>query len=140
MHMDWIVENIAIGNYLDARDRDAISAAGIKSIVSLDGSLVGVDAEELGVDAIYAAELIDGPGNSLQSFRSAVGRLEYFVLSCPPVLVQCHAGQSRSVSVVAAYLVRQRGLKVAEAYSEIARHRETNVMPALVSLVARLVS
>ena len=57
-------------------------------------------------DKIHAAHcgLIDGPGNQLSSYYSAVMQLGTLVGFDKTVLVHCHAGQSRSVSVVIMYL------------------------------------
>ena len=101
--MNWITDQIAIGNYLDAQDLELLRREGIMSILSLDGSLAGRAPSELGVQKIAAMKLQDGPGNDRATFLQAVDTLARFVSASPPVLVQCHAGRSRSVVIVAGH-------------------------------------
>lgn len=62
--MNWITEQIAIGNYLDAQDVNLLRREGIVSILSLDGTLAGRVPPDLGVQKISVVKLIDGPGNT----------------------------------------------------------------------------
>ena len=71
-------------------------------------------------------------------FRYAVDDLRRLVQLQPPVLVQCHAGRSRSAVVVAAYLMHARKLEPEEAVAAVAAKREINVTPALVELLHKL--
>ncbi|MEM7384486.1 MAG: hypothetical protein AAF514_06025 [Verrucomicrobiota bacterium] len=64
--MDWITDNLLIGNYLDARDIGLLRRHGIRSMVSLDGSLHGVDYSVHGIEAVATIDFIDGPGNEPQ--------------------------------------------------------------------------
>src|SRR5689334_15953664 len=94
--MDCITEKIWIGNYLDARDVDAKARAGIRSILCLDGCLAEAHASDLGVERVEVVELIDGAGNPPERFLRAVRLVKELVSKHGPVLVHCHAGQSRS--------------------------------------------
>jgi protein-tyrosine phosphatase len=55
-----------------------------------------------------------------------------------PVLVQCHAGRSRSAVVVAGHLVRSHGVGAEEAVALVAARRAVNITPALLSLLEAL--
>ncbi|MEZ6196757.1 MAG: dual specificity protein phosphatase [Planctomycetota bacterium] len=106
--MDWITETIAIGNHRDARDEALIAREGLRSALSLDGSLIETRAGAPGAfETIECFRLIDGPGNDSGLFLRALNAFEYLVRRHPPVLVQCHAGRSRSVVLVAALLMRR---------------------------------
>ena len=61
--MDWITDQVAIGDHAEARDADLLRRQGVRSVLSLDGSLAPADAERLGVAAVLAFDLIDGAGN-----------------------------------------------------------------------------
>ena len=122
--MNWITENVAIGNYLDAQDTALHQAEAIRSMVSLDGKLLGVEAATLQLDALEAFDLKDGPGNNPDHFKRAVETIARFARLYPKVLVQCHAGRSRSVIAVAAYLMRSQALSAEQALALIGARRE----------------
>ena len=78
---------------------------------------------------INIVELLDGPGNDPARFLQAIDLLEQLAKEAPPVLVHCRAGMSRAPSVVAGYLMRERGLAASEAIAMVAAKRPT-VLPA----------
>jgi protein-tyrosine phosphatase len=121
--MDWITEQIAIGNYLDALDTELIRRSGFMSALSLDGTLHGKAPADCGLHRIEIVMLEDAPGNDPQLFRRAVDHLTDMVKESSPVLVQCHAGRSRSAVVVAGYLVKACGMNSEEALSLVAAKR-----------------
>src|SRR5512138_2345644 len=98
--MDSITEHIWIGNSGEAKDRESLQLAGIRSILCLDGCMTRVGSEEAGVDRIEVVELIDGSGNRPEVFLRAVRLLRDLASKHPPVLVHCYAGRSRSAAVV----------------------------------------
>src|SRR5512138_1998395 len=98
--MDRITERIWIGSSDEAKDRDSLQAAGIRSTLCLDGCMTRVGAEEAGVDRIEVVELVDGSGNRPEVFLRAVRLLRDLAAKHPPVLVHCYAGRSRSAAVV----------------------------------------
>jgi protein-tyrosine phosphatase len=136
--MDWITEHVAIGNYLEAVDAALLRRHGFRSAISLDGTLAGPIAEELGLEEIVTVRLIDGAGNDPRHFRSAVNALVRLANTHPPVLVQCHAGRSRSVIVVAGFLVASQQMEPHAATEFVATRREVNVTPELFSLLDEL--
>jgi protein-tyrosine phosphatase len=136
--MTWISETIAIGNYLEAQDATVCQKEGIGSILCLDGSLENQTANERGVRAIEVFRLIDGPGNDLRTFQWAVDALARLAQQAPPVLVQCHAGRSRSVAVVAGYLIKTQQMSSMDAIAHVAAKREIAVAPAFERLLEEL--
>jgi protein-tyrosine phosphatase len=136
--VDWITDRVAIGNYLEAQDTNLLLAHAIRSIVSLDGTLSKKHATDLGVIEVVAYSLIDGAGNDLRLFEYAVNDLERLVQLCPPVLVHCHAGRSRSVVVLAAYLMRALKLDPDAAIALVASKREINITSGFVDVLYTL--
>jgi protein-tyrosine phosphatase len=82
--------------------------------------------------------LEDAAGNDPRLFRRAVEALEDLARQAGPVLVQCHAGRSRSAVVVAGYLMRSQGLDAEQALARVAARREVAVNPALEQLLETL--
>ncbi len=136
--MDWITNKIAIGNYIDAQNRELINSENIRSVISLDGKLEGVIAPESEAFKTEAFKLIDGPGNNMQTFNRAVNTLIEFVDSHPPVLVHCHAGRSRSPIVVAGYLIITEKMEPEDALDLIGTKREINISNGLEKLLYHL--
>lgn len=133
--MDWITEEIAIGDWRDALDADLMRRECVWSILSLIGKLVGRSAESLGVQRVEVYPLQDGPGDDMVRFGRAVELLARLVEEGPPVFVHCRAGRSRSAAVVAAYLMRSRGLSVEKALALVASRRAIDLNPEMAGLI-----
>jgi protein-tyrosine phosphatase len=128
--MDMITEDIWIGNFNDAQNLDSLREAGIQSILCLDGCLLGKSAKELGVRQIDVVPLIDGRGNQPEVFLQAVRTLKHLTSKHAPVLVHCHAGQSRSAAVVCKFFMKQ-GDSLAEAMKRISSKRKVAIQAGL---------
>jgi Dual specificity phosphatase, catalytic domain len=133
--VDWINDQVAIGDHAEARDAGLLRQQGVRSVLSLDGSLAPADAEGLRVAAVVAFDLIDGAGNEPGALGRAVAALEGLLRDHPPVLVHCHAGRSRSVVVVAALLARTLRLGPAEAVARVAARRVVCITPEFEELL-----
>ena len=133
--MNWITEHIAIGDRLDAHNVELRERAGFRCVISLDGSMTEVQALVLGYDDCISAVLKDGPGNNIVQFKKLLRQLMDMVDSCPPVLVHCHAGRSRSVTLVAAYLSVRHSMTTVGAYRFIGQKRDICVTQGLELLV-----
>ena len=105
------------------------------SALSLDGTLYGKEPADYGLRRIEVVQLEDAPGNEPRRFRLAVEYLDELVREAPPVLVQCHAGRSRSAVVVAGYLAQLRGIDPQEALDLVAEKRPIAVTPGLERLL-----
>jgi atypical dual specificity phosphatase len=134
--VDWITEQVAIGDYREAQDAEFLRLGGFGSVLGLIGTLSGKSPESLGVRRLEVVTLLDGPGNEPARFRRAVEALARLAAEAPPVLVHCRAGWSRSPAVVAAYLMRQRGLSAEQALAEVAAKRPGSMVPELRALLA----
>ena len=133
--MNWITDNIAIGNYLDAQDLELHKAEAIRSLVCLDGKLRGTEPQVLHLDALQAFDLKDGPGNNPDLFKRAVETIGRFARLHPKLLVQCHAGRSRSVIAVAAHLIHTQEFTTNQALTLIKSKREIALTPGIEKLL-----
>jgi hypothetical protein len=129
--MDSITDKIWIGNYLDASDAAALANSGIRSILCLDGCMAGRRADEFNVGRIETVELIDGAGNPPERFLRAVRLLRELIGTHPPVLVHCHAGQSRSAAVVCKYFMQVEGESLGDAMRRITSKRRVAIIAGL---------
>jgi protein-tyrosine phosphatase len=129
--MDRITERIWIGNSNEAKDREALQVAGIRSTLCLDGCMKRVGAEEAGVDRIEVVELIDGSGNRPEVFLRAVRLLRDLAAKHPPVLAHCYAGRSRSAAVVCKFFMQEEGNSLVEAMRKITSKRKVAIAAGL---------
>lgn len=133
--MTFVTDRIAIGNCRDAIDLEGIRAAGIRSILCLNGQLRGRSPESCGVEALRVFDLRDGPGNDPRLFEHALRTVGAYSRKHPRLLVHCHAGRSRSVVVVAGHLMQAEGWSSAEAIEFIAQRREIALTPGIMGLL-----
>ena len=136
--MDWITDEIAIGNYLEALDVSLLEREKLRSALSLDGTLYSKRPKDFSLDRIETVRLEDAPGNELRLFQLAVETLGELVKDSPPVLVQCHAGRSRSAVVVAGHLMLAHGLNADQALEQVAAKRQIAITPGVERLLDSL--
>jgi len=136
--MNWITDTIAIGNFCDAQDAALLRERGIASILGLTPTLKGKSADEIGLQALEVIPLEDGPGNDPRLFLLAIKALERLAREASPVLVHCHAGRSRSVIVVAGYLMKSLGLEAEAALAQVAARREIAVTAGMERLLEHI--
>jgi protein-tyrosine phosphatase len=136
--MDWVTRDVAVGTYLEAQDMGLLRGQGIHSVLSLDGTLRGRAPAELGLAAVEVVPLEDAPGNDARLFRRAVDALVGLARDHGPVLVQCHAGRSRSAVVAAGYLMVTLGVDADEALARVAAVRQIAVTPGVERLLDNL--
>jgi hypothetical protein len=130
--MDFVTEQIAIGDRNDAADLAQLQAHGITAVLNvargLDITYEG-DGEEFPVEYMKVS-MIDGEGNLPTTFAAAVFLLAELCRRHDRVLVNCHGGRSRSASVICIYLATQSGTSFQEAVSRVqAAHAETGPNP-----------
>jgi protein-tyrosine phosphatase len=113
--LNWITDQIAIGNVNDALAPDPA----VDFILCLKP---GCCADRADFDAV-CIPLVDGAGNNQTLIRQALSELNQAVADGLKVLVHCHAGRSRSVSVVARYLMESMGITAEEALALIQQKR-----------------
>lgn len=122
--MDWIEPGLAVGNLDDAMAHDELRAAGIKSVLTLNGF------PNLAVHGFNwrRVDLIDGPGNALETIWEAVDHLAELHSNEPNVLVHCREGKSRSVLIASLYMARRDRLVFPDAYRLVKASRTIAAM------------
>lgn len=126
--MNWITPHIAIGNVQDAQ----ILASGVDTILCLKPNCCSEDREDV---EVISLPFIDGSGNRARDLRDAIDSIDAAVQGGEKILVHCHAGRSRSVMVVAAYLVARCGLTAQSALNLIQSKREIFLSPGIEELL-----
>ena len=116
--MDWITDQVAIGNYIDA---GRLMPGEVNAVLCLKPDCCDDDSTDFD---ILCVPLIDGRGNSLDELDDAVEFIREIVASGEKVLVHCHAGRSRSVVVVARYLMKYEGMTSLDTLKLISSKRE----------------
>lgn len=76
-------------------------------------------------------ELIDGAENPPEIFLRAVRLLKELARNHSPVLVHCHAGQSRSAAVVFKYFMKHEANTLAEAMKRITSKQRVAIIAGL---------
>lgn len=132
----WITDRIAITNFFSAHQRQLLAEHRVDAVLCLDRELLGDAAEVRGAKRIEAVDLVDGP-NDIGAFERAVAALDSLLENYPRVVVDCRAGRSRSVAVVAAYLKRTQGLEATDALELVTSKRPSALAPELARLVER---
>ena len=102
--MDWITENIAIGNSIDA---EKTSSDELNAILYFKPDCCSEDSN---VFDVMCMPLIDGPSNDNSYLADAVDFIHDIVSSGEKILVHCRAGRSRSVCITARYFMVKNGL------------------------------
>lgn len=114
--MNWITDQIAIG---DANESKTCHAE-VDVLLCLTRDCCENRTDCTGI----CISLHDGPGNSKEQVMAAVDYLGRCVDNGLKVLVHCQAGRSRSVAVVAAYLMKYKNIPKRQALAMIAAKRQ----------------
>lgn len=115
--MDWITDNIAIGNFQDARP----GYAAVDAILCLIEDCPHCQDRD-DIDT-FCIPLIDGSGNKSKDVKEAIDTIVGLVDSGGKILVHCQAGRSRSVCIVAAYFFIHLGMSPAQALDFVGAKR-----------------
>ena len=118
-----VTNDILISHWIPSFNPEFLRQFGIQSILCLDGKHRPDMADALGVRQIVSTNMPDGRGTTTEMVQRLVDQLHALVTSYPATLVQCNAGQSRSASIVAAYLSIHGGLRLSEALQRVREAR-----------------
>jgi protein tyrosine phosphatase (PTP) superfamily phosphohydrolase (DUF442 family) len=141
--MDFITERIAVGNRREAADLDLLAQHGCTAVLNvawdLDIAYPPCPDRHVFPVEYHKVGLIDGEGNRPETLVAAVLMLAQLLARHERVLVHCHAGVSRSSTVVTVYLSARDGIPVAQALAQVRRARPVaNPHAALVRLAGSL--
>lgn len=115
-------DNVHIGGYLAAADPAHVKARGFTHILKLfpdDPSYVGGEHRHPGVEylVVDADDLPDYPLE--RHFAKCLKFIQGVVRNDGVVLVHCHAGISRSSTIVILHLMINKGLSLADAHARL---------------------
>ena len=116
---------IYISGEVVAADYDALAALSITHVAPV-GSFLERPFGERGIEYGPLVSVLDMPNEDLLShFDAGVAFIRSALASSPSarILVHCAHGQSRSATMVAAYLIADHGMSPTEACHFIAQHR-----------------
>lgn len=129
--MDMITQSIFVGNNQEARKLANLKANSITAVLNVARDL---DIVEWFVDGesrtrfngieYQKAGLIDGPGNTQLELIAPVILLQSLLSRHNNVLVICHEGKSRSVTVVALHLAHIFGGMLTDHFNTVIKKRE----------------
>jgi len=118
----FVDSNVCVGGYLAAAHAGFVRTNGFARIVKMiadDGTYPGGFHRHQGVK-YYVAAADDVPTYDIRGdIVGAVKFIQKGVLSGEKVLVHCHAGVSRSVTIVVAYLMICRGHTLSSALGSV---------------------
>ena len=131
--MDFITDRIAIGNRHEAADIDMLEENDITAVLNVAYDLdicypsMSLSPYRFAIE-YHKVGLIDGPGNEINTLAAAVYTLAQILERHEKVFVHCHAGISRSTTVVSIYLAHTQGASFDEALA-IVQMRRPNANP-----------
>lgn len=121
---NWITDLLAIGNY----KAEYSSFDCVLTLVAKTDHMGSNQNQKV-------IELIDGYGNDTSLFCLAVDYVNNAIQSNKKILIQCHAGRSRSVGVAIRHLMESNDISYSDAIKSIAQKREIYVTKGIQELV-----
>lgn len=115
-----IIDKIAIG---DSEDAQNITRHQFDATLNV---AIDLDIDDTKIQR-YKVGLLDGPGNDPKIFAAALIVLDTLVKNNKRTLVHCHAGQSRSVMIVAAWLAYKKYSTLDDALKLIMPLRKVDI-------------
>lgn len=95
------------------------------------------ELRDAGVQEISFVGIEDGARNSSTSITEAVSELDRLSKTCPPVLVHCSMGRSRTPAIISAYLALDQNTSLKEAVDHIAAKRSVQINFGLARSISR---
>ena len=142
--MDFVTEHFAIGSRLDAQDVPELHCHGVGAVLNvawdLDVSHASAGHSALAKPIEYQkVGLIDRDGNEPSTLLAAVFMLYQLRARHEHTLVHCHAGISRSSTVLSLYLAGHDQTSFGEALDRVRGARPTvSPHPELVRIAVAL--
>ena len=121
---DAVDEMVVLGAYPFDRDVEELAELGIGAVINTCAEYEGpVDEyERFGIDQLRVPTT-DFTHPTLESVEHAVEFMEQQINDGKRVYVHCKAGRARSATVVACWLIKNRGMTAEEAQNRMTRTR-----------------
>jgi len=107
--LDWIIKGyLAVGDLTSGTNLKKLKSMGIRGIISVVPQLPNTIAEYKYYDmAVLHIPIRDHPNQRISTWFDPVREfIHYFIKRNHGVLIHCHAGRSRSVTLLASYLMK----------------------------------
>ena len=118
--MNYIIDNIFIGNITDAQDDAFLKSLKINVSINCANDL----EFECDTEIKENFDLIDGPAPQRNTLYQAINKLEDYVKDNRNILLYCHDGLGRSVIVVAGFLAKKHKVSIYRALDKISKRRK----------------
>jgi protein-tyrosine phosphatase len=124
-HIDRIIDNIFLGDWFDSTNELKLKFNNIKCILTLNENNVHTEEDrnmftKMGIRYKYVQIQDSLDANILPHIDSSI----LFLKKCDDnVLVHCSAGISRSVSIVVAYLIKEKNMSYNGAIDYVRKRR-----------------
>jgi protein-tyrosine phosphatase len=131
---DEVYDNLYVGESAALRQQSAVRSEGITAIVRLD-QIPRTDGQWADGFTLLDLPIPDAAHLDGDTIDRVTGFIHERITAGDTVLVQCHMGVSRSVSLAMAYLIEYEGLSLAEAFGAL-REGRASAYPHEMLLVA----
>lgn len=125
VHLDHVIDNVYLGNWKDSVSSAKLKYNNIKCMLTLNEENVHTKTEKkmfdiLGINYKYIQIQDSLNADILPYLNSSIA----FIKKCKDnIFVHCSAGVSRSVSVVIAYLMKEKNMSFPEALGHVQKIR-----------------
>jgi len=116
-----ILDNIYLGGIDSANDYEALEKIGIKNIISVIAGFSPSYPDKFDYLVLNALDTTNT--NLLEYFDITYAVIDNAVENDKKILIHCIAGRSRSVTILAAYLIKKYGMSVKNAILSIKNKR-----------------
>ena len=115
-----IINNLFVGSIESVNNEEYLRINNISAVLSLVSPINKFE----GIDYLVFDEISDSPNqNILQYFGKCFSFIDKYLLQNKNIIVNCHAGISRSSTIVIGYLMYKNGLSLGSAYSIVKQRR-----------------
>ena len=116
-----IVSGIYLGNINSAYDFDKLKSLGITHVISVIEGFIPPYPDDFNYLVINALDTQNT--NLFDSFETSNDFIDDAIMDNSKILIHCQAGRSRSVSILAAYMIKNFGMDVDMTLSLIKNKR-----------------